>query len=74
MKLTREQARAQLASRENREETICAVQRDLWKELQKMPESPERAAAEELLITAYLMGKRMAAKLAHYREPLILNN
>jgi len=70
---TRETALAQMRSRSRpsytagRLDTICAVHRDLWLYINALPE-PQRTEAEELLLTAYLMGSKMNAKLVEYKS------
>ena len=68
MKLSPEAARQQLRSRKAGTATICEVHRSLYRGLQDLPPE-ERAKLEPLLITAYIMAKKMANRLLrHYKD------
>ena len=67
-----EVARMQLRSQHGPQsyDTICGVQRALWVYLDLLPE-PKRSEAEDLLVTAYVMGSKMAACLAEHRKKVV---
>jgi len=50
-------------------DTICGVQRALWPYINLLPE-PKRTEAEGLLVTAYVMGSRMHARLVEQKRAL----
>lgn len=62
--LTPEAARMQLRSQHSPQtyDTICGVHRALWVFIDQLPE-PQRSQAEELLVTACVMGSKMHAAL-----------
>ena len=60
--ISREKARGQLDGRPAGDKTICDVHRALWRDLANLPDGV-RQEAEEKLITAYIMAKRMADHL-----------
>jgi hypothetical protein len=57
-------ARMQLRSQHSPQsyDTICGVHRALWPYIDSLPE-PQRSEAEELLVTACVMGSKMHAAL-----------
>jgi len=65
--LTREKAVAQLETRPAGFDTICAVHRRLWRLLGALPER-QRIEARDVLVTAYVMGSKMQAKLVEYKD------
>ena len=62
----REQARRQMTARALDNDTICAEHRALWALAQQLPEGRIRASMESRLLTAYIMAKKMDAKLREY--------
>lgn len=64
-----ETARVQIRSQHGPQnyDTICGVQRALWAYIDLLPE-PKRSQAEELLVTAYVMGSKMQAKLVERKN------
>lgn len=66
---TPEKARMQLRSQHGPQnyDTVCGIHRALWAYIDLLPE-PQRSEAEELLVTAYLMGSKMNEKLVDYKR------
>ena len=64
--MTREEAVVQLRCKASSFRTICEVQREIYDATETVQE-PEKSKIRELVIDAFIMGKKMDSKLREYK-------
>jgi hypothetical protein len=64
--MTRDEAMLQLRCKASSWRTICEVHREMFDLAETLPE-PDRTKLQELVIDAFIMGKKMDGKLKDYK-------
>lgn len=65
--MTRDEARLQLRCKSSSWRTICEVHREIYDLTEEMPEEL-KVKVRELVIDAFIMGKKMDGKLKSYKQ------
>lgn len=65
--MTRDEAKVQLRCKASSFRTICEVHREMYDVADGLPE-PEKTKLIDLVVDAFIMGKKMDGKLKEYKQ------